>query len=114
MRIGEAAAASGTSVRSLRFYEDEGLIVPGRLGNGYRDFCRSTIDRVVVIRTLLEAGLPVRLVREALDDADSAELVAGVREHRDRLVARVLSMQDRIAALDDFLAVRDEGAARRP
>ena len=81
MRIGEAAAASGTSVRSLRFYEDEGLIVPGRLGNGYRDFCRSTIDRVVVIRTLLEAGLPVRLVREALDD---------------------------------FLAVRDEGAARRP
>ncbi|MEV1244927.1 MerR family transcriptional regulator [Nonomuraea sp. NPDC049750] len=66
MQIGEAASASGVSVRSLRYYEDEGLIVPGRCSNGYRDYCQSTIDRVHAIRSLLEYGLPVRLVKAAL------------------------------------------------
>ena len=66
MRIGAAAQASGVSPRSLRYYEDEGLIVPGRFSNGYRDYCQSTIDRVAVIRSLLESGLPVRLVRDLL------------------------------------------------
>lgn len=66
MRIGEASRASGASARSLRYYEDEGLIVPGRFGNGYRDYCPRTIDRVRVIRSLLDSGLPVRLIREIL------------------------------------------------
>ncbi|MFE1774304.1 hypothetical protein [Streptomyces sp. NPDC059008] len=42
------------------------MIVPGRYGNGFRDYCQSTIDRVLVIRSLLESGLPVRLIREVL------------------------------------------------
>ncbi|WP_370356688.1 MerR family DNA-binding transcriptional regulator [Catenulispora sp. MAP12-49] len=33
MQISEAARVSGVSARSLRHYEDEGLIVPGRCGN---------------------------------------------------------------------------------
>jgi len=44
MRIGEAARITGVSARSLRFYEQQGLIVPGRCANGYRDYCRSTLE----------------------------------------------------------------------
>lgn len=101
---------SGVSARSLRHYEDEGLIVPGRCGNGFRDYCQSTVDRVLVIRSLLESGLPVRLIRAALpriaDEPDvgtGAEFLQEVRSYRDRLAARIAVLSDRQAALDAYL-----------
>ncbi|OKI33484.1 MerR family transcriptional regulator [Saccharothrix sp. CB00851] len=106
MKIGEASRVSGVSARSLRHYEDEGLIVPGRFDNGFRDYCQSTIDRVLVIRSLLESGLPVRLIREALadgPDAVSAEFLREVQSHRDRLAARISVLSDQQAALDAYL-----------
>lgn len=113
VKIGEASRVSGVSPRSLRHYEDEGLIVPGRCSNGFRDYCRSTIDRVLVIRSLLESGLPVRLIREILphlaDDPDAgtdavcAEFLREVERHRDRLAARIAILSDQRAALDAYL-----------
>jgi DNA-binding transcriptional MerR regulator len=113
MKISAASRVSGVSTRSLRHYEDEGLIVPGRLSNGFRDYCQSTIDRVLVIRSLLESGLPVRLIRQALPDlADGsdggtdvlhAEFLHEVRSHRDRLAARIAILSDQHAALDAYL-----------
>ena len=113
VKIGEASRASGVSARSLRFYEDEGLIVPGRRGNGYRDYCRSTIDRVLVIRALLESGLPVRLIKEGLphlgDGPDAgadrlcSEFLDEVQSYRDRLAARIAALSAQQRALDAFL-----------
>ncbi|MFE1290216.1 MerR family transcriptional regulator [Streptomyces sp. NPDC058751] len=113
MKIGEASRVSGVSARSLRYYEDEGLIVPGRLGNGFRDYCRSTVDRVLVIRSLLESGLPVRLIRDVLPgltdgpgagtDAVRAEFLREVQSHRDRLAARIAVLSDQRDALDAYL-----------
>lgn len=110
MRIGEAARVSGTSTRSLRFYEDEGLIVPGRCHNGYRDYCPGTLDRVIVIRSLLDHGLPVRLIREALPHlpattgvAPCAEFRQEVAEYRDRLAERIATLGAQRAALETYL-----------
>jgi DNA-binding transcriptional MerR regulator len=113
MRISEASRASGASARSLRYYEDEGLIVPGRHGNGYRDYCRSTVDRVRLIRSLLESGLPVRLIREVLPHfaagpdagpgAPCTEFLQEVQRYRDRLAARIAGLRDQQAALDAYL-----------
>ncbi|MEU2751995.1 MerR family transcriptional regulator [Streptomyces collinus] len=113
MKISEASRASGVSARSLRHYEDEGLIVPGRFSNGFRDYCQSTIDRVLVIRSLLESGLPVRLIREVLpnltDGTDAstdvvcAEFLREVQSYRDRLAARIAVLSDQQAALDVYL-----------
>ncbi len=97
------------SARSLRYYEDEGLIVPGRCGNGYRDYCRSTIDRITVIRSLLESGLPLRLIKEVLPhltaepDAVCAEFLHAVQSYRDRVAARIARLSDQQAALDAYL-----------
>ncbi|GAA2112384.1 MerR family transcriptional regulator [Streptomyces synnematoformans] len=122
MRIGEAASVSGVSARSLRHYEDEGLIVPGRFGNGFRDYCPATIDRVLVIRSLLESGLPVRLIRELLPgvtgeagagaDAGCAEFLREVEDYRDRLAARIAVLSDRQAALDAYLREARRGGGR--
>lgn len=97
----------------MRYYEAEGLIVPGRCGNGYRDYCRSTIDRVLAIRSLLESGLPVRLIREILphltDRPDAganllcAEFLHEVQSHRDRLAQRIAVLSAQHAALDAYL-----------
>jgi DNA-binding transcriptional MerR regulator len=107
MKIGAAAKASGVSPRSLRYYEDEGLIVPGRFSNGYRDYCQSTIDRVAAIRSLLESGLPVRLVRDLLPHLGAgsvcSEFVDEVEQYRDRLARRVAVLSAQQAALDAYL-----------
>ncbi|MGW3204456.1 MerR family transcriptional regulator [Streptomyces sp. NPDC001135] len=114
MKISEASRASGASARSLRYYEDEGLIVPGRFSNGYRDYCGSTIDRVLVIRSLLASGLPVRLIKEVLPrltdgpgdvgtDAVCARFLHEVQSYRDRLAARIADLSAQQTALDTYL-----------
>ncbi|WP_203663695.1 MerR family transcriptional regulator [Actinocatenispora rupis] len=123
MKIGDASRASGVSARSLRHYEDEGLIVPGRCGNGFRDYCQSTIDRVLVIRTLLESGLPVRLIRTLLPhlgdgsttgtDPVCAEFLREVQGFRDRLAARIATLSAQQSALDAYLRGRTVPSADR-
>ncbi|AKU17274.1 MerR family transcriptional regulator [Luteipulveratus mongoliensis] len=123
MKIGQAAHASGVSPRSLRFYEDMGLIVPGRCANGYRDYCTTTLDRVVVIRSLLESGLPVRLIKGALPrnplDPAGAELAARaeirqeVEAYRDRLAARIAALTTQHAALEQYLCAADDVECHR-
>ena len=57
MNISEAAAAAGVSARSLRHYEERGLLAPRRTSNGYRHYDERDLRRVENIRTLLDAGL---------------------------------------------------------
>ncbi|MBO3682341.1 MerR family DNA-binding transcriptional regulator [Streptomyces sp. NEAU-YJ-81] len=50
MRIGEAAQRTGTTARLLRYYEQQGLIVPGRSENGYREYDENALGRILQIR----------------------------------------------------------------
>ncbi|WP_425270169.1 MerR family transcriptional regulator [Flexivirga meconopsidis] len=121
VKISEASRVSGVSARSLRHYEEAGLIIPGRLDNGFRDYCQSTIDRVLVIRSLLGSGIPVRLARKVLpaptdgtgagDGEVDAEFLVEVRLYRDRLAARIAALSDQRRALESYL--RQAGRASR-
>ena len=113
MQIREAARATGATPRSLRFYEAEGLIRPGRCANGYRDYCECTVDRVRVIRSLLERGLPTVLIQRLVDNATATEALgakledaamrADVERYREKIEARVEALTARLSALDGFL-----------
>ncbi|MFJ4890361.1 MULTISPECIES: MerR family transcriptional regulator [unclassified Streptomyces] len=60
MRIGDAAAAAGTTARALRFYEERGLLPPPRrTAAGQREYGPGDVARVRVIRDLLALGLTV-------------------------------------------------------
>ncbi|GHF56703.1 hypothetical protein GCM10018790_38380 [Kitasatospora xanthocidica] len=60
MRIGDAAAAAGTTPRALRFYEQRGLLhPPARTASGQREYGPAEVARVRVIRRLLALGLTV-------------------------------------------------------
>lgn len=66
MRIGALAEASGVSARSLRYYEQNGLIRSERTPGGWRDFDESMVERVVVIQHLFAAGLSSATINELL------------------------------------------------
>ena len=58
MRIGELADAAGTTAKTLRFYEDQGLLPPaGRTPSGYRNYTAETIARIDFIHRGQAAGL---------------------------------------------------------
>ncbi len=58
MRIGDLAAATGVSTKTLRFYEREGLLpAPSRQSNGYRVYDDGVASRVGFIRAAQTAGL---------------------------------------------------------
>ncbi len=57
MRIGELAAATGASARSLRYYEEQGLLSSERSTGGQRHYPESAVERVSLIQSLLAAGL---------------------------------------------------------
>ncbi|GII96552.1 MerR family transcriptional regulator [Sinosporangium siamense] len=59
MRIGELARLVGTSARSLRYYEQQGLLSSVRAENGYRDFDESAVVRASNIKHLLDSGLNI-------------------------------------------------------
>ncbi|MFC4807725.1 MerR family transcriptional regulator [Paenibacillus sp. GCM10023250] len=57
MRIGELAARTGASIRSLRYYEQQGLLAPLREDNGYRVYSPFAEEQVRTIRLYLNLGL---------------------------------------------------------
>ncbi|GLY27388.1 MerR family transcriptional regulator [Kineosporia sp. NBRC 101731] len=66
MRIGDVAARSGASVRSLRYYEEQGLLESGRSTSGQRIYAEEAVERVQLIQMLYTAGLPSRRIQELL------------------------------------------------
>ncbi|MEU7833912.1 MULTISPECIES: MerR family transcriptional regulator [unclassified Nonomuraea] len=68
MRIGDAAAAAGTTPRALRFYEQRGLLPPApRTMTGQREYGPHDVTLVRIIRELLSLGLTVEDVRSCAE-----------------------------------------------
>ncbi|MFF9145235.1 MerR family transcriptional regulator [Streptomyces sp. NPDC014861] len=109
MRIGELARRTGVSARSLRHYEQAGLIASERAANGYRLYEEGAVVRVANIRYLLDAGLTlddVSAFRSCLDgDLPSVRPSArGLEIARERLavldarIAAQTAARERLAA----------------
>lgn len=64
--IGELAQRTGVSQRSLRYYEQQGLLYAERDANGYRRYGPDSIRTVAKIRRLLAAGLSTDVIRGVL------------------------------------------------
>lgn len=75
MRIGELAKLTDTSTRALRYYEDEGLIVPARMPNGYREYDEVPRRPRHQIRGLIDTGLPTRIIKQILPCLDKPRTI---------------------------------------
>ncbi|MGK5732026.1 MerR family transcriptional regulator [Streptomyces sp. URMC 124] len=62
MLIAAMSRRTGVSKRLLRYYEEQGLLRPGRRSSGYREYGEEDVHRVRFIKVLLAAGLGTRTV----------------------------------------------------
>ena len=116
MRIGELAVASGTTTKTLRFYEEAGLLpAPERTANGYRDYTPAALARLDFVRRGRTAGLTLAQIREVLDIRDAGvapcQHVQDLLETRlgdlDRQIADLQALRHTVARLRDDAAMVD-------
>jgi DNA-binding transcriptional MerR regulator len=93
VRIGELAARTGVSVRSLRYYGEQDLLASERSASGQRHFPESAVDRVMLIQQLFAAGLPGKSIVDLLpcvvDGRATPELLDRLSAERDRIDSQI-------------------------
>ena len=113
MLIGELAARTGASQRSLRYYEQQGLLQVRRGSNGYRSYDTESVRIVLRIRSLLGAGLSTEVIRSVLPCVAAGEvleldlcpeLVRTLQRELDQLDARIDAMQHSRGTLAAYLS----------
>ncbi|MGH3499307.1 MAG: MerR family transcriptional regulator [Nocardioidaceae bacterium] len=113
LTIGQLASYAGVTIRAVRHYHQIGLLPePERDASGYRTYDAVAVVRLIRIRTLAEAGVPLARVRELLN-ADPERFAAATTEIDRQLRSQIRALQQhrrRIAQLGsgDSLAVPEE------
>lgn len=109
MRIGEVAGVTGTTTKTLRFYEDQGLLpATDRTTAGYRDYAPDVVSRLDFIRRGRTAGFTLAQIRQVLDIRDAGH--APCQHVRDLLTTRLDALDHQIT---DLQTLRDTVAALR-
>jgi len=75
MNIGDASEATGLPAKTVRYYEDIGLIKPARAANGYRDYDDKDVHRLAFIQRSRSLGFTIDECRSLLslyEDKDRA------------------------------------------
>ncbi|MFC0219212.1 DNA-binding transcriptional MerR regulator [Pseudochelatococcus lubricantis] len=106
--VTELGRELGVSARTLRFYEDSGLIAPRRAGNNRIYSHRDRVRMILILRGK-RLGFSLREIREYLDlyDADRTQQEQ-LRMLLKRIGVRRQSLQEQRIALDEALAELDE------
>ncbi len=66
MNVGTAARRTGLPAKTIRYYEEIGLISPGRAGNGYRDYTGDDIHRLAFLRRARNLGFSIDDCRQLM------------------------------------------------
>jgi DNA-binding transcriptional MerR regulator len=117
VRIGDLAAQAGVSVRSLRYYEEQGLLSSTRSASGQRTYVASDVERVRFVQRLYTAGLSSRTIVDLLPcvDAPSEESAdhawTRMAEERARLDEHITELLRTRDALDEVIAVNRRARA---
>lgn len=103
MRIGELASRTGVSVRSVRYYEEQGLLVTIRSASGQRHYAEQAVERVVFVQRLYAAGLSSRTIAELLPCVDAPS-----EENSDAALERMARERERLSQhIADLARTRD-------
>ncbi|GHD41854.1 Cu(I)-responsive transcriptional regulator [Thalassobaculum fulvum] len=107
--VGEAADAVGLPAKTLRYYEEIGLVVPDRRGNGYRAYRPGEVHRLRFLKRARSLGFSIDDCRVLLSlygdpGRTSSEVKAIAQQHREAIehkVAELLSLRDELDRLID-------------
>jgi DNA-binding transcriptional MerR regulator len=122
-QIGEVADRVGLSLRTIRYYEEIGLVRPsGRTEGGFRLYTDPDVDRLHLIKTLKPLGLSLDAMGELMDcvdqlNDDTHTDVAPVARRLEDVVAQALEkceqLEDRLIAAREALQELSMDPARR-
>lgn len=112
MHIGELADRTGLSNRTIRHYDEVGLLHPsGRTEGGFRLYTDTDLTRLLIIRRMKPLGFTLEQMAELLAVVDALE-TAGVDTERTRLRGQldeyIRDTEERRAKLEQHLGMADE------
>lgn len=108
LKIGDFAKIAGTNLRTLRYYEELGLLTPAeRSQGGFRYYRQTDLNRLNMIRDLQELGLHLDRIRELMSAREFAEdraaylkRVRAALDEQDRLLSeRILGLEQQRARI---------------
>jgi len=109
LRIGEIARRAQVSTRSLRYYEEQGLLASERTSTGQRVYTESAVERVQLIQQFFAAGLPSRMILQFLPCVESGQaspevfdILAVERERITRAIADLEAARDALDRMVDI------------
>jgi Cu(I)-responsive transcriptional regulator len=99
MNIGDVATAAGLPAKTIRYYEDIGLITPLRGANGYRQFTGAHLQKLAFIARARGLGFSIEQCRTLLalyEDRDraSADVKALAEQHLDEIDAKMAELAE--------------------
>ncbi|MBM2614053.1 MerR family transcriptional regulator [Actinoplanes sp. LDG1-06] len=115
MQIGEAAERVGLSIRTIRHYEEAGLVVPSaRSEGGFRLYTEPDLDRLRVIKRMKPLGFTLEEMRDLLQILDALATATGPERVRlqDRLAMFHTAAQNRVQALREQLDMAEGFASQ--
>lgn len=112
-RIGEVAERTGLTPRTLRYYEELGLLGPGRTDGGQRTYDEADLTTLTRIRLLRRLGTPIREIAETLQDP-AADIQTVVERHLASLDARMQALGRHRERVVDLLAASRSGSVAEP
>ena len=105
MNIGDAGKRSGLPAKTIRYYEDIGLLRPARRGNGFRDYGEREVNELRFIARARGLGFSVEECRHLLELwRDRERPSAAVRETASRHIADIRAKIDELKAMEKTLA----------
>lgn len=110
-QIGEVAESLGLSLRTIRYYEEIGLVSPsGRTEGGFRLYTETDVDRLRLVKALKPVGMSLETMGELIDCVDllrdGAATDAGEAERR--LEGAITRAFDRCDQLEERLSAARE------
>ncbi len=116
MKIGDVADASGLPAKTIRYYEDIGLIRPARSLNGYRDFAESDVHKLAFLARARSLGFSIEECRTLLSlyedrERASADVKALAEAHLRRIDRKIAALEGLRGTLAELVA-RCHGDAR--
>lgn len=107
MHIGEVAQRSGLPAKTIRYYEDIGLVRPLRSANGYRAFRESDIHKLTFLGRARALGFSIEDCRTLLglyedESRESAQVKAVAQEHLaaiDDKISQLVAMRETLSEL---------------
>jgi len=118
MQIGEVAARTELSLRSLRHWEEVGLLPPsGRSEGGFRLYTEADVEKILLVRRMKPLGFSLEEMRQVLadvatlsagDDPDARERLRSIGEETDVRRARLVRQ---VEMADEFRGLVEEWLA---